>query len=212
MFSAVSERVAPEDYVAAVPRLREIGEIGRRFGIVIGIEFIRSARFLGCLETTSKLLREAAHPNLGVLLDTFHFYAGISKIADIVKLHGGEISFVHIDDVPAMPRELLEDKHRVFVGDGVLPLEEILRALAKVYQGPLSFEVFQYADQDPYAVAIKAFDGLARLLAASRKTESSRPRLWRRGGPSRPRTGAPSRCALGSEQQESGCPYPNSIP
>jgi sugar phosphate isomerase/epimerase len=169
MFSAVSERVAPEDYVAAVPRLREIGELGRRFDIVVGIEFIRSAKFLGCLETTSKLLREAAHPNLGVLLDTFHFYAGISKIADIVKLHGGEISFVHIDDVPAMPRELLEDKHRVFVGDGVLPLEEILRALAKVYQGPLSFEVFQYADQDPYAVAIKAFDGLARLLAGLEK-------------------------------------------
>ncbi len=164
MYSAIFERVTPEDYAAAVPRLREIGELGRQFGIVVGIEFIRGAKFLGCLETTSKLLREVAHANLGILLDTFHFYAGTSKVSDIERLKRGEITFVHIDDVPAMPRELLEDKHRVYVGDGVIPLDQILRALAEVYQGPVSFEVFQYADQDPYAVAKKGFDGLSRLL------------------------------------------------
>lgn len=165
MYSAILDPVTPEDYRAAVPRLREIGELGRQFGIVVGIEFIRGAKFLGCLETTSKLLREVNHPNLGVLLDTFHFYAGTSKMSDIEKLRRGEISFVHIDDVPVMPRELLEDRHRVFVGDGVLPLQPILRALARVYQGPVSFEVFQYGNQDPYAVARKGFQGLSGLLA-----------------------------------------------
>ena len=164
MYSAVSERVAPADYEAALPRLREIGELARPFGIVVGIEFIKEARFLGCLKTAVELLRQAAHPNLRVLFDTFHFYAGTSKLEDFANVKPDEISFVHINDVPAIPRELLEDEHRVYLGEGVMPLENILRALARVYQGPLSFEVFQYAAQDPYTVAKKSFDGLSRML------------------------------------------------
>ncbi len=165
MYSAISEGVKPEDHSACLPRLREIGEIAKQHDMIVGVEFIAGARFLGSVETTAKLLRQAAHPNLGIQFDTFHFYAGVSKLEDLENLKHGEISFVHIDDVPDLPRELLEDRHRVYVGEGVMPHEIILRALARVYQGPLSFEVFQYAGDDPFAVAKRAFDGLSRLLA-----------------------------------------------
>jgi 2-keto-myo-inositol isomerase len=164
--SGISHDVKAPDYDAAVPMLHEIGELGRKFGIIIGVEFIRGAKFLGCVETTANLLRRVGHPNLGVLVDTFHFYAGISKLDDIAKLRPGEISWVHINDVPPKPRELLEDMDRVYIGDGVMPLREILRTLGRVYQGPVSFEVFQYADQEPSAVARKAFAGLSRVLAS----------------------------------------------
>lgn len=170
MYSAIFEDVFETDYQAALAGLREIGDLANQFGMVVGIEFIKGARFLGCLETTAQLLRKVSHPNLGVLMDTFHFYAGTSKPEDFRGLKPGEISFVHIDDVPAKPRELLEDRDRVFLGEGVMPLESILRALAEVYQGPLSFEVFQYAAQDPYEVAKKSFDGLSRLLARLNRT------------------------------------------
>lgn len=165
MCSGVSGEVHADDYKTAVSKLHEVGELGKQFGIVVGIEFIRGATFLGSVETTANLLRQVGHPNLGVLVDTFHFYSGISKLEDIERLKPGEISWVHIDDVPPKPRELLQDADRVYVGEGVLPLEKILRTLAKVYQGPVSFEVFQYANQDPYTVAKKSYDGLARLLA-----------------------------------------------
>ncbi len=167
MYSAVFEPVTRADYDAALPHLHELGELARQFGIRLGIEFIRGAKFLGCLETTSNLLRKIAHPSLGVLVDTFHFYAGTSKFEDFENLERGEISFVHIDDVPPLPRELLEDKHRVFLGEGVMPLGKILRAVARIYQGPISFEVFQYAKGDPYQVAKKSFEGLSRLLGQS---------------------------------------------
>ena len=170
MYSAFFGDVSPADYQAAIPRLREIGDLGKQFGIVVGIEFIRGAKFLGCLPTTAQLLRRANHPNLGVLFDTFHFYAGTSKLEDLNDLKRGEISFVHINDVPAVPRELLEDQHRLFLGEGVMPLEKILRALATSYQGPVSFEAFQYAAQDPYAVAKKAYEGLAVLLTKLEKS------------------------------------------
>ena len=163
--SGITEEVTLGDYEAAVPMLREIGELGRQFGIIIGVEFIRGARFLGSVETTANLLRKVGHPNLGVLVDTFHFYAGVSKLSDIAKLQPGEISWVHINDVPPKPRELLDDKDRVYVGEGVMPLGEILGALGRVYEGPVSFEVFQYVDQDPYAVAERGYLGLSRVLA-----------------------------------------------
>ena len=113
----------------------------------------------------SKLLRKVNHPNLGIQFDTFHFYAGVSKLEDLENLRRGEISFVHINDVPAIPRERLQDKDRVYVGQGVIPHKILLRSLARVYSGPVSFEVFQYAGLDPYEVARKGFDGLSRLLS-----------------------------------------------
>ena len=164
--SGIFEEVKPSDYDAAIPGLERVGEFGRQFDIVVGLEFIRGARFLGCVETTANLLRRVNHPNLKVLIDTFHFYAGLSKLTDIEKLQPGEVSWVHINDVPlTVPRELLQDTDRIYVGDGVIPLKKILSAIARVYQGPVSFEVFQYVDRDPNEVARKGFDRLSRLLA-----------------------------------------------
>jgi sugar phosphate isomerase/epimerase len=168
MYSAIWEGVRPKDYEAAASGLQELGELGKQFGIVVGIEFIAGAKFLGCVETTSKLLGKVSHPNLGIQFDTFHFYAGVSKLEDLENLRRGEISFVHINDVPAIPRERLQDMDRVYVGTGVMPHKTMLGALARVYSGPVSFEAFQYASLDSYEVARKAFEGLSRVLGELR--------------------------------------------
>ncbi len=164
LYSAIFEEVKPSDYEASLPGLAAVGDLGRERDIVVGIEFIKGSKFLGSLLTAVELLRKAGHPNLGVQFDTFHFYSGVSKLEDLEKVRPGEISFVHINDVPAKPREILEDTDRIYVGEGVMPLERILRALAPVYRGYVSFEVFQYGSQDPVEVARKSFNGLAALL------------------------------------------------
>jgi sugar phosphate isomerase/epimerase len=54
-----------------------------------------------------------------------------------------------------MPRELLEQTTRVIPGDGIAPIEKILRKLAeKSYAGALSVELFMPRLQmgDPYEV------------------------------------------------------------
>jgi sugar phosphate isomerase/epimerase len=177
MWSAVFEPVVASDYKASLPNLHELGDLGRQFDVVIGVEFIRGAKFLGCLETASNLLRRANHPNLGVLLDTFHFYAGISKLTDFAPLRPHEIVWVHIDDVPASPpRELLQDTDRVYVGEGVMPLATILAHAAGVYRGPVSLELFQYQRLDPAEVAGRGFRGLSSLVT---QVNGSLP-PWRR--------------------------------
>ncbi|HYM10563.1 MAG TPA: TIM barrel protein, partial [Bryobacterales bacterium] len=70
-----------------------------------------------------------------------------------------ELHHLHFEDTPAEPpRELLEQKDRVFPGQGIAPLRRIVEALKrKKYAGPASVEMFDPAIQrmDPYEAATK---------------------------------------------------------
>ena len=71
-------------------------------------------------------------------------------------LRHGEIGHVHFQDVPDMPRELLDMTTRIIPGDGVAPLPKILRKLGdKGYAGPLSVELLmpRFQQADPYELA-----------------------------------------------------------
>jgi 4-hydroxyphenylpyruvate dioxygenase len=90
------------------------------------------------------------------LLDIYHFWSGLNKLEDLDRIRPREIGHVHFQDVPDMPRELLDNTTRIMPGDGVAPLNAILRKLAdKGYAGPLSVELFlpRFQQGDPFAVA-----------------------------------------------------------
>jgi len=92
------------------------------------------------------------------MLDCYHFWSGLGKMEDLDLLHPGELAHVHFQDVPDMPRELLDNTTRFIPGDGVSPLVAILRKLAeKGYSGALSVELFlpEFQQGDPYEVAMK---------------------------------------------------------
>ena len=83
------------------------------------IEFARNSSFISTLTTSLKLIREAAHPNVHPMLDCYHFWSGLSKFEDLDLLRPGELAHVHFQDVPDMPRELLDNTTRLIPGDGV---------------------------------------------------------------------------------------------
>ena len=119
------------------------------------LEFMRGSTFIGSLPTAVQITREAAHPFVKPMFDCYHFWAGLSKFEDLDMLRNGEIHHVHFQDVPRMPRELLDSTTRDIPGDGVSPLPAILRALrGKGYNGPLSVELFYPHLQkgDPFQV------------------------------------------------------------
>lgn len=151
-----SEKYTQEDYRRGVDRLREAGEIAARSKITLMVEFTRGSTFISTLPTSLKLTREAAHPWVRSMLDCYHFWAGLSKFDDLDLIRPGEIHHVHFQDVPDIPRELLDNTTREIPGTGVAPLPRILQKLAeKGYAGPLSVELFYPAIQngDPYDVA-----------------------------------------------------------
>ena len=160
-----------DDYKKGVDNMREAAEIAKPFGVTLMLEFARTSRFAASLPTALKLVRETNHPNYRVMMDTYHFWGGISKFEDLELLRDGELHHLHFEDVPAEPiRELQGQPDRRFPGEGIAPLRRIVEVLKrKKYNGPASLEMFQAATPalqalDPYQMAMKAKAAIEPLI------------------------------------------------
>jgi len=166
--SAGTGTYTEDDYKRGVDNMREAGEIARPFGITLMLEHARTSRFVGSLPTALKIVRETNHPNVRVMLDTYHFWGGISKFEDLELLRNGELHHLHFEDVPAdPPREIQGQPHRALPGAGIAPLRRIVEALKrKGYAGPASFETFNPTLQatDPYEVARRVRAAIEPLI------------------------------------------------
>jgi sugar phosphate isomerase/epimerase len=156
MTSAAQDKLTEDGYKTVVGHMRMVGDAAKSFNMMFSVEFVRSSPYMSTLLTALKLTREAAHPNFGVMFDFYHFWSGPNRLEDMDQIRRGEINHVHFQDVPDMPRELLDNNTRIIPGDGVAPVVPTLQKLAaKGYEGPLSVELFlpKFRDGDPYEVA-----------------------------------------------------------
>jgi 2-keto-myo-inositol isomerase len=154
--STTSRKIAADDYKTAPDAIREAGDVAKQFNLIGMIEFARSSTMIATLTTSLKLIREAGHPNVRPMLDCYHFWSGLGKFEDLDMLKPGELAHVHFQDTPDIPRELFAQNTRLIPGDGIAPLERILRRLAeKGYDGALSVELFlpELQQGDPFEVA-----------------------------------------------------------
>lgn len=62
------------------------------------LEFAKTSTLAGTLPSALKLVRDANHANVRVMLDTFHFWAGPSKFEDLELLRDGELAHLHSED------------------------------------------------------------------------------------------------------------------
>lgn len=158
----------------AADRYRELCEVGAKLGVVPQVELWGHSKALSRLGETALVALESAHPNACILADVFHLHKGGSGFAGLKLLSGASLQVFHMNDYPAdPPRARIKDEHRVFPGDGVAPLGEILRDLHKVgFRGLLSLELFnrEYWKQDPLQVART---GLAKMKAVVDKAMAS---------------------------------------
>ena len=151
-----TEKLAADDYKIVAEHMRTVGDTVKAFNMTCSVEFIRASPYMSTLLTALKVTREAAHPSFGLMFDFYHFCSGMNRLEDIDQIRNGEIQHVHFQDVPDMPRELLDNNTRIIPGDGVSPIVPILQKLAaKGYSGPVSVELFlpKFRDGDPFAVA-----------------------------------------------------------
>ena len=167
--SAASDPHKIADYEQVIANLREAADIARPHGVTLMLEFTRLSTLVNNLRTALKVVREANHPNLRVMLDTFHFWSGMSKFEDLELLRDGELHHLHFEDIPGdQPLELFSQQSRVFPGEGITPLRRIVEVLQrKGYRGPASLELFDPAVQaaDPYAVAMRARQTIEPLIS-----------------------------------------------
>lgn len=168
-FSSLTAKPAEDDYKHAAANFHEAAEVCAAYNVALMLEFSKFATLPNSLASAIAIARAADHANARVMLDTYHFWIGSSKMEDLELLSDGELAHVHFEDTPREPvRELLEQRHRMLPGEGVAPLKRIVEVLKqKKYAGPLSVELFDPSFQSmaPSQLATKVRAALEPLLA-----------------------------------------------
>lgn len=149
--------------------LDELGRIAERYKVGLAFEFLGQPRCsVQTLEQASEIIRRLGRADVGLVIDSFHFYAGSSRIEAIDALDARNLFIFHINDAENLPREELEDRHRLLPGLGILPLKEIVGALKRInYDRVTSVEIFrpEYWERDPHELATEARAAVAGVLA-----------------------------------------------
>jgi 2-keto-myo-inositol isomerase len=155
----------------AAERYRILLEAGAQIGVVPQLELWGFSKNLGRLSECVAVAMETGHRNACVLADVYHLYKGGSDFHGIRLLSPEAIQVLHLNDYPSDPsREKIDDSYRVYPGDGVAPLPELLQVLRRTGgQKVLSLELFnrKYWSEDALGVAKT---GLARMKAVVAKT------------------------------------------
>ena len=154
--SVTNRPVTAEDFAATPESIREVAVISSEYNLTCMIEFLRTSTHLATMTSALNMIRAADHPNIRPMVDFFHFWSGLSKLEDLDLLEPGELAHCHFQDLLDAPKELTNNDYRLIPGDGIAPLNAIIRKLAeKGFSGALSVELFraEYVNGDPFAVA-----------------------------------------------------------
>jgi 2-keto-myo-inositol isomerase len=158
------------DPLKAAERYRQLLEIGDQIGIIPELELWGFSKNLNRLGECIWVAMETGHPKACVLADIFHMYKGGSEYQGFRLLGPKAVQVLHMNDYPGEPpREKIDDSYRIYPGDGIAPVVEILRSLrTNGGQKVLSLELFskKYWAMDPLEVA-KA--GLSKLKSVAEK-------------------------------------------
>ncbi len=158
----------------AAERYRALCEIGQQIGVIPQVEIWGFSRTLNRLGDAAMIAIESTHPQACILADVYHLHKGASGFSGLKLLSGASMQVFHMNDYPAQPgRAQIVDADRVYPGDGVAPLVDILRDLRRIgFRGVLSLELFNptYWRQDALTVARTGLEKMRAVVAASRES------------------------------------------
>ncbi len=141
---------APDpDDADTLDRIRQIAALAAAHGLHVVLEFVglhiadAPPHTYHDLASTLDLIARVARPNVGVLVDAYHWHLSGGTVAEIAAIPAEVLCFVHINDAPPGDVAALTDAMRVLPGDGVIDLDGFLGAFAaRGYDGPVSIELF----------------------------------------------------------------------
>ena len=159
------------DLQTAGARYREILSLGRKYNVMPLLEFWGAS---GTLYNFGQALAIAAAANDGdarLLPDVYHMFRGGSGFDSLKLVNGKVIDIIHMNDYPASkPANEQTDADRIFPGDGVAPIKQILGDLrAMGGRKTLSLELFNkdYWAEDALDVARTGLEKMKSLVKES---------------------------------------------
>ena len=135
----------------------------RAHGVRLGLEFVgphhlrgRRYPFVWDIPQLLGLLDAIERDNVGVLLDSYHWYTTGQKMEELRLLSAERIVHVHINDAREAP-EAAHDQERLLPGEGAIDLRAFVAHLrAAGYSGSLSVEVLRkQAPTEPAAEVLE---------------------------------------------------------
>lgn len=137
-------------------RLRACAQVLKDHGQHLGLEYVgpktswRSGKhpFVHTLSEIKELIAAIGTGNVGVQLDSYHWFNAEETEEDLLTLRNEDVITVDLNDAPAgIPLEKQVDLSRELpVATGVIPVKIFLDALRKIgYDGPIQAEPFNAA-------------------------------------------------------------------
>jgi len=160
----------------AAQDFRELGERAARHGIRVGYEALAWGRHVNDHRDAWEIVRRADHPNVGLIVDSFHTLARKIDPDTIRSIPGDRIFFVQLADAPKIDMDLLYwSRHfRNMPGEGDLDVYGFMRAVAATgYNGTLSLEIFndQFRGGSPKFISVDGHRSLVYLMDRVRRSE-----------------------------------------
>ena len=159
------------DLMKAAERYRALLKLGDETGVVPQVEVWGFSKTLTKLSQAVAVAVEAGHPKACVLADVYHLHKGGSDFRGLSLLSADSMHVMHMNDYPAEPpREKITDAMRVYPGDGVAPLDDILKTLRNIgFRGWLSLELFNESYWKQHDALTVAETGLRKMREAVQK-------------------------------------------
>lgn len=164
----------------AADDFRELGERAAKRNIRVGYEALAWGRHVSDHRDAWEIVRRADHPNIGLIVDSFHTLARKIDPNTIRSIPKDKIFFVQLADAPAIDMDLLywSRHYRNMPGEGDLQVAEFMRAVtATGYDGYISLEIFndQFRGGSPLAIADDGHRSLIWLMDKVRRDEPALP-------------------------------------
>uniref|UniRef100_UPI003B51DF7C bifunctional sugar phosphate isomerase/epimerase/4-hydroxyphenylpyruvate dioxygenase family protein n=1 Tax=Roseovarius indicus TaxID=540747 RepID=UPI003B51DF7C len=152
------------------------GELAAKRGLRVGYEALAWGRHVNDHRDAWEIVRRADHPNVGLILDSFHTLGRGIDPETIRRIPGDKIFFVQLADAPLIDMDLLYwSRHfRNMPGEGDLAVTDFMRAvMATGYAGPVSLEIFndQFRGGSPETIARDGYRSLISLMDEVRRQE-----------------------------------------
>lgn len=159
----------------AAADFHELGTRAARRGLRVGYEALAWGRHVNDYRDAWEIVRRADHPNVGLILDSFHVLSRGTELNAMRKIPGDRIFFVQAADAPMLEMDYLSwSRHwRCMPGQGEMDIPAFMDSLAATgYQGYLSLEIFndRFRAGSARSVALDGHRSLILLLdEASRR-------------------------------------------
>ena len=148
--------------------LADMARLAADNGIRLTIEPIGGHTLVpGPAEALGLIEMAGAPENVGILMDTFHYFRSGVSDQEIAAIPIDMLDIIHVNDCEDGALNELTDAHRLYPTQGVIPSRQLSILKDKGYEGYLSVEIFrpEYWERPIEAIMGEAYSTLAELIA-----------------------------------------------